>query len=269
MSNSSERSTQSTSFKHAGTSPDMASGQAPSVLSSHSILDFYQDDINRTSSVAPSSTASVTSSSRLSYPTTKRARTVTPCRSRLGKNRAGMRPDVLVPAFRSLTKDVATLKTPVMTRLPPSTRTFSGLQSSVPSSCSSRPPTASASAPKIRSTSSKASVPSSSNKHLLLGDSKTLTRPRPTASEDDDRPAPFYVPTPSSTTGRSHRPATRAGMQRLLAVAEGRGTPAEVGMCLLHVDTGECALSQVTDSQTYARTLHKIHLNDPMKVMYV
>ncbi|KAI8145098.1 muts protein 4 [Fennellomyces sp. T-0311] len=65
------------------------------------------------------------------------------------------------------------------------------------------------------------------------------------------------------------RPSTATGHRdnRIMALAEGRGVAAEVGVCLIHVTTGECILSQVSDSQSYARTLHKIHLNDPHKIL--
>ncbi|KAI7858222.1 muts domain V-domain-containing protein, partial [Circinella umbellata] len=65
------------------------------------------------------------------------------------------------------------------------------------------------------------------------------------------------------------RPLTAAGHRdhRIMVLAEGRGVASEVGVCIVHVTTGECILSQVSDSQSYTRTLHKIHLNDPHKIL--
>ncbi|KAI9493031.1 DNA mismatch repair protein Msh4 [Zychaea mexicana] len=77
---------------------------------------------------------------------------------------------------------------------------------------------------------------------------------------------------PTTTRPRSElaaRPTTAGGHRdhRIMALAEGRGVAAEVGVCIIHATTGECILSQVPDSQSYARTLHKIHLNDPHKIL--
>lgn len=56
----------------------------------------------------------------------------------------------------------------------------------------------------------------------------------------------------------------------------GRGIATSVGICFLALDTGECTLSQVpaivksadqiSDSQTYGKTIHKIAVFDPLEV---
>ncbi|KAI9276945.1 muts domain V-domain-containing protein, partial [Phascolomyces articulosus] len=81
-------------------------------------------------------------------------------------------------------------------------------------------------------------------------------------------------PCSAATAGTRQRstaghPTTAAGNRdhRVMALAEGRGVASEVGVCIIHVTTGECVLSQVPDSQSYTRTLHKIHLNDPHKIL--
>lgn len=56
------------------------------------------------------------------------------------------------------------------------------------------------------------------------------------------------------------RPGTAIGEHRILAIAEGRGIPAEVGLCVIHVNSGECILSQVkrtfaTHSMTFVQLL--------------
>lgn len=112
--------------------------------------------------------------------------------------------------------------------------------------------------------SKKPSVVSSSSLHSL-----------PLASAS--RPAP--ISRPLATTA-----ATGVRDRRLMVLAEGRGVSPEVGICIVHVTTGECTLSQVSrqvaytqcfhlqllpkvpDTPSYSRTLHKIHLNDPHKV---
>jgi len=42
---------------------------------------------------------------------------------------------------------------------------------------------------------------------------------------------------------------------------------ATVGLCIINLYTGECHLSEICDSQTYAHTISKIFLNDVTDVM--
>ncbi|CDH55141.1 predicted protein [Lichtheimia corymbifera JMRC:FSU:9682] len=73
-----------------------------------------------------------------------------------------------------------------------------------------------------------------------------------------------------ATINRPLVPATVASVRdrRLMVLAEGRGVSPEVGICIVHVTTGECTLSQVPDTPSYSRTLHKIHLNDPHNILF-
>ncbi|KAL0083767.1 muts domain V-domain-containing protein [Phycomyces blakesleeanus] len=61
--------------------------------------------------------------------------------------------------------------------------------------------------------------------------------------------------------------AVRANRKHIMALAEGRGKATEIGMCTIYLDTNECILSQFADSQTYIKTLHQIHLNNPQKIL--
>ncbi|CAG8475627.1 9924_t:CDS:10 [Ambispora leptoticha] len=53
----------------------------------------------------------------------------------------------------------------------------------------------------------------------------------------------------------------------IVAVIEGRGVASEVGMCFIDLKTSECILSQISDSQTYVKTLHKMNLYDPAEIL--
>ncbi|KAJ8652676.1 hypothetical protein O0I10_011683 [Lichtheimia ornata] len=88
-----------------------------------------------------------------------------------------------------------------------------------------------------------------------------------TASSHGFQPASASRP---ATINRPLVPATVASVRdrRLMVLAEGRGVSPEVGICIVHVTTGECTLSQVPDTPSYSRTLHKIHLNDPHKILF-
>ncbi|POG68044.1 putative DNA mismatch repair protein MutS [Rhizophagus irregularis DAOM 181602=DAOM 197198] len=48
---------------------------------------------------------------------------------------------------------------------------------------------------------------------------------------------------------------------------EGRGVATEVGMCFIDLRTSECILSQIADSQTYVKTLHKLNLYNPVEII--
>ncbi|KAH8147392.1 uncharacterized protein LAJ45_08548 [Morchella importuna] len=79
---------------------------------------------------------------------------------------------------------------------------------------------------------------------------------------------------PSTSTGRPRtgRPRTATstvgGVQQIVcAVAESRGVSATVGLCFVNMTTGECVLSEICDSQTYVRTMHKLSVFDPTEIL--
>ncbi|KAI9321902.1 muts domain V-domain-containing protein [Dichotomocladium elegans] len=83
-----------------------------------------------------------------------------------------------------------------------------------------------------------------------------------TATTQKTRTSTFITP-PGARPSTAHRDHC------IMALAESRGVAAEVGVCVIHSSTGECILSQVSDSQSYPRTLHKINLHDPDKILLV
>jgi DNA mismatch repair protein MSH4 len=53
------------------------------------------------------------------------------------------------------------------------------------------------------------------------------------------------------------------------AIAESRGISPTVGLAFVNLDTGEAVLSQICDSQTYVRTLHKLRVQGPSEILIV
>ncbi|KAF2098960.1 hypothetical protein NA57DRAFT_39496 [Rhizodiscina lignyota] len=88
----------------------------------------------------------------------------------------------------------------------------------------------------------------------------TTSRPR-TGNQSTGRPS-----TSRPRTGAS----TIAGIeaQRIIcAVTESRGVAPTVGLAFVNLDTAESALCQISDSQTYVRTCHKISLYAPSVIL--
>ncbi|KAK9449441.1 muts domain V-domain-containing protein [Limtongia smithiae] len=63
--------------------------------------------------------------------------------------------------------------------------------------------------------------------------------------------------------------ATATSTPRVIcAVSEGRGVASMVGLCFLSVDTGECVVCELADTQTFVRTLHKISVYQPIEILF-
>ncbi len=84
------------------------------------------------------------------------------------------------------------------------------------------------------------------------------------------------MPTTTSrpTTGRS-RPRTAATStgygdnEIICAISESRGISPTVGLSFVNLSTSEAVLCQFTDTQTYARTCHKIKVFAPTEILYM
>ncbi|KAG1103377.1 hypothetical protein G6F42_017230 [Rhizopus arrhizus] len=86
---------------------------------------------------------------------------------------------------------------------------------------------------------------------------------RPQSSYNSNRPGTAATSTRRPTTaGTSVRPP-----KRIMAIAEGRGVAAEVGICIFDINSCEIELSQVADSQSFSRTLQSVNLNEPQKIL--
>ena len=75
-------------------------------------------------------------------------------------------------------------------------------------------------------------------------------------------------------TGRS-RPRTAAtttgvGENEIIcAISESRGISPTIGLSFVNVSTSEAVLCQFTDTQTYARTCHKLKVFSPSEIIYM
>ncbi|KAG4433065.1 hypothetical protein IFR05_011459 [Cadophora sp. M221] len=92
------------------------------------------------------------------------------------------------------------------------------------------------------------------------------------------RPSSTYPSRPgTSRPGTSRRPRSRAAstigggesQQIICAISEGRGVSPTVGLAFVNITTGEAVLSQICDSQFYARTINKLHVFDPTEILIV
>ncbi|CAO3697576.1 unnamed protein product [Rhizopus microsporus] len=110
----------------------------------------------------------------------------------------------------------------------------------------------------ITVSSSPVSLPGGSNaaKSVYTQRATQQTSNRPTTGGASVRPK-------TATTAVTRTQAPKC----IMSVTEGRGVAIEVGICIFDVNSCECTLSQFADSTTFARTIQKISLNDPQKIL--
>lgn len=123
--------------------------------------------------------------------------------------------------------------------------------------------------------------------------SSTSSTPRPSISSRPSSQSvaqtPSYDTSYEYTTTTTSRPPTRnthrrAGTTRprtavstigvesqqiICAVSESRGIAPTVGLAFVNLDTSEAILSQICDSQTYVRTIHKLAVFAPSQILIV
>ena len=78
--------------------------------------------------------------------------------------------------------------------------------------------------------------------------------------------------TARSTTTRPRTGVSTLGVeyqQIVCAISESRGISPTVGLSFLNLDTGEAVLSQISDSQTYVRTIQKLMVFAPSVILVV
>ena len=103
---------------------------------------------------------------------------------------------------------------------------------------------------------------SSSQHGQLLDSAKSISRPRAS------RRSTARVNTGRPRTARS----TIAGIEAqtiICAVSESRGVAPTIGLAFVNVETCETVLSQICDTQTYVRTVQKLHIFGPSDVLIV
>lgn len=84
---------------------------------------------------------------------------------------------------------------------------------------------------------------------------------------------PSYKQTTTSSrpfTGRSRpRTAVTTIDEIICAMSESRGISPTIGLSFVNLSTSEAVLCQFTDTQTYARTCHKIKVFSPSEIIYM
>ncbi|OJD16553.1 hypothetical protein AJ78_03290 [Emergomyces pasteurianus Ep9510] len=77
----------------------------------------------------------------------------------------------------------------------------------------------------------------------------------------------------SSGYPRTLRPTTAgtsvASQEIICAISESRGISPTVGLAFVNLSTSEAVLCQICDSQTYARTIHKLAVFDPTEILFM
>ncbi|KAJ3930653.1 MAG: muts domain V-domain-containing protein [Lentinula lateritia] len=102
------------------------------------------------------------------------------------------------------------------------------------------------------------------------GSSRPASRRPPTTGQNKPRTAQSRPWTGQSRVSTA-RPQTSASTRHegsfVIAVLEGRGVGREVGLAALDKDIGRVVLVQLSDCQTYVKTLHQMHLHKPSLVL--
>lgn len=103
---------------------------------------------------------------------------------------------------------------------------------------------------------------STSNPFSTTNDYATAhSRPR-TGRRSTGRPSTARPRTGVSTLGVENQ-------ESVCAISESRGISPVVGLAFVNLDTGEAVLSQISDSQTYVRTVHKLLVFNPTNILVV
>lgn len=91
----------------------------------------------------------------------------------------------------------------------------------------------------------------------------TTTTPRPeTSLSSNGRPRPGRPRTVASTVaGRDQ--------QVICAISESRGISPVVGMAFVNLTTTEAVLCQISDNQTFTRTIHKLVVYEPTEILFM
>jgi DNA mismatch repair protein MSH4 len=95
----------------------------------------------------------------------------------------------------------------------------------------------------------------------------------PTPGTDaSKRKPPTSKASTKSTTGRASKTrktgtSTFDGQQIVCGVIESRGVSPTVGLAALNLDTCEAMLCQISDNQSYVRTLQKLRVSEPSVVL--
>lgn len=77
----------------------------------------------------------------------------------------------------------------------------------------------------------------------------------------------------ATASGRISRAASSIGAsdghQIICAVSEARGVSPSIGVAFINVSTGKAVLSQICDNQSYVKTMHKLTVFEPSRILIV
>lgn len=112
--------------------------------------------------------------------------------------------------------------------------------------------------------------------HTIMANSRGLAASRSTATErcfsskqNVSTSRPF---TGHGSRSRPRTAATSTGVSEneiICAISESRGISPTIGLSFVNLHTSEAVLCQFTDTQTYARTCHKIKVFSPSEIIYM
>ncbi|KAM5347678.1 hypothetical protein ACJ41O_007502 [Fusarium nematophilum] len=114
-----------------------------------------------------------------------------------------------------------------------------------------------------------------------------ISSPGPQTSPDQASTSPFAgnntrlasrsaTVRPGSASGRKSRNGTTTSILGysdahtiVCAISEARGVSPEVGVAFVDVSIGDVALSQICDNQSYVKTIHKIQMSSPSRILFM
>lgn len=94
---------------------------------------------------------------------------------------------------------------------------------------------------------------------------------RPQNESTSSRPS-TSMSRPTTSRSRAGRPRTAAStiggdQQIICAISESRGLSPVVGLAFVNLSTTEAVLCQISDSQTYVKTVHKLSCFEPTEIL--
>lgn len=100
--------------------------------------------------------------------------------------------------------------------------------------------------------------------------SRSVTSATWTTTESGTTPATSSIPDTSRWRPRTAKTSTDySNCEIICAISESRGISPTVGLSFVNIHTSEAILCQFADTQTYARTCHKLKVYEPTEILYM
>lgn len=141
------------------------------------------------------------------------------------------------------------------------------------SSSSSRPPATPAPGRRLPASASSTSTAPRQQRPMpsSLSQSRASNRSMSVGTNGLRRRLETPAHSSATTSGRLSRAASSIGAseghQVICAVSEARGVSPSVGVAFVNVSTGKAVLSQICDNQSYVKTMHKLTVFEPSRVL--